>query len=80
MCYLHVYIAIYVALNIYVQMMILASYFESVTDDLKVTSAVAMLGQTKTAVQKQNIIKNRLLFGIKHHMAMKRYDGNKDDI
>lgn len=72
MCYLHVYIAIYVALNIYIQMMILAAYFQSITEDLQIIHSITK-DELEIVQENQIKAKDRLVFGIKQHIAMKRY-------
>lgn len=67
-CYLHVYIPLYFALNIKVQMVILESYFENITHHIKTGSVQDM----PINEYNQTIIKNRLLVGIRQHVAYKR--------
>lgn len=58
-CYLHIFTSLYFYLNINVQMLILSSYFENITDDVN-------------GVDDQTIIRNRLLVGIKQHVRLRR--------
>lgn len=60
-CYLHVFIPIFVALNLNVQMVILVAYFESIACEVE-----------QNAACDQACVRNRLLFGIKQHKALKR--------
>lgn len=69
MCYMHVYIAVYFALNMNIQLMILASYFENITDAINESLVRHRISEY---VRNQEIISNRLLIGIKQHIAYKR--------
>lgn len=65
--YLHLYITIYLALNLNVQMMILRSYFEFITNDIKRSvrpKEIIEFNHTK--------FRNPLLVGIKQHVLLKR--------
>lgn len=70
-CYLHMFMTIYFSTNMNIQMTIMIVYFENMMDD-DIQETDDGEEHACPIEYNQNTVKDRLLFGIKQHMVLRR--------